>query len=204
MQRNIPKLILLTWILALFAGLPSICMGAEKLPLIFNGKDFSGWKVPEENIWWKVDQGILKVQSGPNKKGSTLWTEKEYTDFVMTFQYKNGAGHIDSGVYLRNSKQQIQIGISGSLKRDMTASPYIAGKGYPVEAQGVKELLKPDDWNHMKIEARGKQYTVWLNGKQVMSYQSDTAIAKGPVGIQLHGNCQMAIDYRDIRLAELE
>ena len=45
---------------------------------------------------------------------------------------------------------------------------------------------------------------VWLNGKQVMTYESSTAIAKGPVGIQLHGGRNMAIQYRDIRLAELE
>ena len=37
----------------------------------------------------------------------------------------------------------------------MTGS-YISGKGYPVEAKGVKELLKLDDWNTMKICAEGK------------------------------------------------
>ena len=73
---------------------------------------------------------------------------------------------------------QIQIGISGSLKRDMTASPYIPGKGYPVEAEGVAELLKHDDWNHMRVEVSGKEYVCYLNGKKVMTYESDTAIEK--------------------------
>jgi hypothetical protein len=171
---------------------------------IFNGKDLSGWKVPKNNIWWMANGGLLKVTSGPKKKGSTLWTDKDYADFVVELEFKMGEGTVDSGVFLRNSKEQIQIGISGSLKRDMTASPYIAGKGYPVEAKGVKELLKPDDWNAMKIQAKGKQYTVWLNGKQVMTYHSDSAIEKGPVGIQLHGGRTMAIDYRNLKLAELK
>ena len=171
---------------------------------LFNGKDFSGWKAPENNIWWSASDGVLTVKSGPEKKGSTLWTAKEYADFVMEFEFKMGEGTVDSGVFVRSEKEQIQIGISGSLKRDMTASPYIAGKGYPVEAEGVKELLKAHDWNSMRIEAKGKAYAVWLNGKKVMTYESESAPAKGPIGIQLHGGVEMAIAYRNIKLAELK
>ncbi len=90
------------------------------------------------------------------------------------------------------------------MKRDMTGSPYIGSKGnYPVEAEGVAELLKKDDWNTMRVEARGDVYTVWLSGQQVLRYQSDSAIAKGPVGLQLHPNRDMQIDFRNIRLARL-
>ena len=177
---------------------------SEEIPLAFNGKDLKGWKVPKDNIWWTVKDGVLKVKSGPKRKGSTLWTEKEYTDFVLESEFKFGKGTVDSGFFMRKDHDQIQIGISGSLKRDMTGSPYIPGKGYPVEAEGVKKLLKKDDWNAMKIEAKGNVYTVWLNGKRVMSYKSETAIEKGPIGIQLHANRDMAIDYRKIRIGELK
>ncbi len=177
---------------------------SQKLPPVFNGEDLSGWVVPENNIWWKAEDGVLKVQSGPERTGSTLWTEKEYANFVMEFEFKMGEGTVDSGIYVRNEKEQIQIGISGSLKRDMTGSPYIAGKGYPVEAEGVKELLKLDDWNEMTIVAKGDDYTVWLNGEFVMQYESESAAEKGPIGIQLHGNRDMSVEYRDIRIAELD
>ena len=172
---------------------------------IFNGKDLAGWKVPEGNDaagWYKAVDGVLEIRSGKKQQGSVLWTEKSYKDFVVSFDFRFGEGVIDSGVHVRN-KDQIQIGISGSLKRDMTGSPYIPGKGYPVEAEGVKELLKADAWNSMKIQAVGKKYTVWLNGKQVMTYESDSAIEEGPIGIQLHAKRDMAIDYRNIRLGEL-
>lgn len=182
-----------------------------ELHKIFNGKDLSGWKVrikdgvvPKTNLWWHVVDGVLQVRSGPEETGSTLWTERDYTDFVMEFEFRFGEGTVDSGIYVRKSSDQIQIGISGSLKRDMTASPYIAGKGYPVEAKGVGELLRQDGWNSMRIQAQRKHYTVWLNGKEVMTYESDSAIPLGPIGIQLHGNRDMAIDYRDITLAELK
>jgi len=177
---------------------------AGGLPSIFNGKDFTGWKVPEGNLWWTVKNGELRVKSGPEKKESFLWTDAEYKNFVLEFDFKMGKGVVDSGIFIRNSKEQIQIGISGSLKRDMTASPYIAGKGYPVEANGVAELLKLDDWNKMTIVAKGSNYTVWLNGRHVMTYDSETAIESGPVGIQLHPGNDMAIAFRKLRLAELE
>ena len=173
------------------------------LPCAFNGKDLTGWKVPEDNIWWRVEDGLLKLRSGPELKGTTLWTEKEYTNFVMEFEFLFDKGTVDSGIYIRTSKEQIQLGISGSLKRDMTGSPYISGKGYPVEAEGVKELLKPDDWNEMTIVVKGKHYSVWLNGVPVMQYASHTAVEKGPIGIQLHGNKMMWMEYRNIRIAEL-
>ncbi len=179
-----------------------LSMAEETFEPIFNGKDLSGWKVPADNIWWLVEDGVMQVRSGPEKKGSILWTEKDYADFIVELEFKFGEGTVDSGVHLRN-QDQIQIGISGSLKRDMTASPYIPGKGYPVEAEGVADLLKLDDWNHMRIEVRGMEYVCHLNGKKVMTYSTETGIPKGPIGLQLHGNKDMAIDFRDIKVAEL-
>jgi hypothetical protein len=189
--------------LLLMLALAAVRADDLKLQPIFNGTDLSGWKVPDGNDangWYKADSGILKIQSDPTQKGSILWTEKSYRDFVITFDFKFGAGTVDSGIHLRND-DQIQIGISGSLKRDMTGSPYV-GK-YPVEAKGVAELLKQSDWNSMKIEARGLRYLVWLNGQQVLDYTSQTGILEGPIGIQLHAGKDMAIDYRELKVAEL-
>jgi hypothetical protein len=185
-----------------FAALSSALVAQEKFEPVFNGKDLSGWKAPEKNVWYLVQDGILQLRSSEDKKGSVLWTEKEYENFVMELEFKFISGTIDSGVHVK-SDDQIQIGISGSLKRDMTASPYIPGKGYPVEAEGVKELLKMNDWNQMRIEVRGTEYAVSLNGKKVMTYKSESGKAKGPIGLQLHGDRDMAIDYRNLKVGEL-
>lgn len=187
---------------ALFTALSTALVAGEKLEPLFNGKDLSGWKTPEDNIWYLVKDGVLQIRSSPDQKGSVLWTEKEYENFVMELEFKFIDGTVDSGVHLK-CEDQIQIGISGSLKRDMTASPYIPGKGYPVEAEGVKELLKMDDWNHLRIEVRGMEYAVSLNGKKVMTYKSDTGKEKGPIGLQLHGGKDMSIDYRHLKIGDL-
>ena len=164
-----------------------------------------GWKVPKGNEaskWYQATNNILEVRSGSKKKGSVLWTKKQYQDFEVSLEFRFIDGIIDSGIHLRNS-DQIQIGISGSLKRDMTCSPYIPGKGYPVEAKNIKKLLKPKDWNQMRIRAVGQNYTVWLQEEEVMKYKSSSAKEKGPIGIQLHGSRNMKIDFQDISVKEL-
>jgi hypothetical protein len=173
-----------------------------KLKKIFNGKNLKGWVAPENNTWWLIDNKELLVKSGPDKKGSILWTEKKYRDFIVETDFKMLDGVVDSGIFLRSENDQIQIGISGSLKRDLTASPYIPKKGYPVEAK-VKDILKLKDWNTMKVKVVGKSYTVWLNGIEVMNYTSEKIVDEGPVGLQLHPGNEMSIRYRNIRLAEL-
>ena len=96
-----------------------------KMKKIFNGKSLKGWKTPENNVWWSASKGILFVKSTPEKKGSILWTEKSYENFVFQTDFLMGDGVVDSGIFLRSENDQIQIGISGSLKRDLTGSPYI-------------------------------------------------------------------------------
>ena len=190
----------------LWLGLAGGVLGQPQPKSIFNGKDFTGWEVPKGNEaagWYKAVDGVLKIENGPKKKGCILWTKKKYRDFIMTFEFRFGEGVVDSGVHVRN-RDQIQIGISGSLKRDMTCSPYIPGKGYPVEAKNIKKLLKAKDWNRMRIQAIGKEYTVWLQGEKVMTYKSDSAIPEGPIGIQLHGNRNMSIDYRKLSILQLK
>lgn len=190
----------------LFIG--CMCFSANsqsaKLKKVFNGKTLKGWAVPENNIWWSVKNSAIHVKTGPDKKGAILWTKKEYSDFVFLTDFKFGEGTVDSGIFLRNDKQQIQLGISGSLKRDMTASPYIAGKGYPIEAKNIKKLLKPKDWNSLKIVVVAGLYKVWLNGMHVMTYTSENYIPKGPIGLQLHQGNTMEISFKNIQIGEIK
>ena len=173
-----------------------------KLKKIFNGKNLKGWVEPANNVWWTVNDGVLFVKSTAEKKGSILWTENKYENFIIQADFLMGDGTVDSGIFLRSEHDQIQIGISGSLKRDLTASPYIPKKGYPVEAK-VTDILKLKDWNTMKVKVVGSTYTVWLNGAEVMTYTSENMPASGPVGFQLHPGNEMSCSFKNIRLAAL-
>lgn len=187
----------------------SITFGQEtdyKMKALFDGSNLNKWQVPDNNVWWTIDGNALWAKSDPDQKGSILWTKKEYENFVVQLDFKFGEGTIDSGIFMRGDDEknvQIQIGISGSLKRDMTGSPYVPKSGYPVEADGVNELLRMDSWNTMKAMTVGNSYKVWLNGKEVMNYTLEEANLKGPVGLQLHPGGDMTIQFKNISIAEL-
>lgn len=178
-----------------------------EMEVLFDGTNLDHWQVPEENLFWTVEDSTLWAKSDPEKKGSILWTKDTYKDFVVQADFKFGEGTVDSGIFLRGDNEknpQIQIGESGSLKRDMTASPYVPKSGYPVEADGIKELLRMDDWNTIKAVAKGNTYTAWLNGKEVMNYKLEDANLEGPIGLQLHPNRDMTIQFKNILVAKIE
>ncbi|MFS4445479.1 DUF1080 domain-containing protein [Maribacter sp. 2307UL18-2] len=177
-----------------------------QMTTIFDGTDLDHWEVPEGNVWWSIDSGALWAKSDPDKKGSILWTKKKYRNFVVQMDFKFGQGTVDSGIFMRGDDEknpQVQIGESGSLKRDMTGSPYVPKQGYPVEAEGIAELLKMQDWNTIRAVAVDNTYKVWLNGVEVMTYTLEDANLEGPIGIQLHPNRDMSIQFKNISVAEL-
>jgi len=173
--------------------------GSER---VFDGSSLEGWKLQGAPYWSVVD-GVLTGQSDDKMRNSILWTERSYTDFSVEVDFRF-AGDIDSGIFLRHENEQIQIGTSRSLRRDMTGSPYIGSKrGYPQEASGVKDLLKSGEWNRMKIVAKGRTYTVSLNGSQVVEFVSETAKESGPVGLQVHPGVKMKVEFRSVTVDPL-
>jgi len=168
---------------------------------LFNGTDLKGWSATGGDCW-TFSKGVVTGQSNKKKEGSILWSAAKFKDFVLECDFRF-SGSIDSGIFLRSSTDQIQIGVSRMLGRDMTGSPYIGTIGnYPVEASGVKNLLKEGEWNHFRISVKGAHYLVDLNGKQVLDYTSSTSSKEGPIGLQVHPGVDMKIEFRNVDLTE--
>lgn len=57
---------------------------------LFNGKDLSGWKVPEgDGGHWKVVNGVIDYDALSEAEGDkNLWTEKEYGDFTLLVDWR--------------------------------------------------------------------------------------------------------------------
>lgn len=191
---------LLVAIVMLFAGFVSAADTPELEP-IFNGKDLSGWKAADPNLWWKVVDGVLVGENDEKLKASMLKTEKSYKDVIFETEVRF-PDDIDSGIMMRKPEIQFQIGVSRSLKKDMTCSVYARGK-YPGQAQGVDKVLKPNDWNTMRIKAQGDKYTVWLNGQQVLEYEDPAFKDAAPIGLQIHGGVKMKVEFRNMKAKEL-
>ncbi len=189
---------------AILTGALGLCpVTAQEAVPLFNGKDLSGWKAPSPNPFWTVADGVITGTNNPAKKGSMLWTEKSYGDFELEADAR-WSGDIDSGFMMRTPELQLQIGISRSLKVDMTGCFY-NGK-YPEEGQAKDraKLLKPGDWNHFKIVARGDTFTVWLNGTEAVAYQNAKYAAPGPIGLQIHAGLEMKVEFRNLTVKALK
>ncbi len=57
---------------------------------LFNGKDFTGWKVPEgDNGHWKVINGVIDCDAQSEASGDkSLWTEQEFGDFTVKLEWR--------------------------------------------------------------------------------------------------------------------
>ncbi len=57
---------------------------------LFNGRDLSGWEVPAgDNGHWKVVDGVIDYDAMSEATGDkSLWTQKEYGDFVLRVEWR--------------------------------------------------------------------------------------------------------------------
>lgn len=57
---------------------------------LFNGQDFSGWKVPQgDNGHWKVIDGVIDYDARSEATGDkSLWTQQEFGDFVLRVDWR--------------------------------------------------------------------------------------------------------------------
>jgi len=70
-------------------------LGADNVPpagftLLFNGKDLTGWKIPDgDGGHWKVVNGAIDYDAESEAKGDkTLWSEKECGDFILLVDWR--------------------------------------------------------------------------------------------------------------------
>lgn len=182
--------------------------GGDYQPLI--GEDLSGWYCDPDTRaeHWGLVDGVI-VGENEDERGSILWTDAEYTDFELVVEYQTDSEDYDSGIFLRADSHQVQIGVSRSLKRDMTACIYAPadGKGgYPAQAEPetIEEHHALGEWNTLRIVVRGKRIQTFLNGEAFVDYEADTIPESGPIGLQLHQGVHMQMNFRNIRVRALE
>ena len=146
--------------------------------------------------------GAIVGESDMRKQGSVLYTEHAYGDVILEGEVRF-SGEIDSGIMVRKPELQVQIGVSRTLKKDMTGSFYTGT--YPEEGRAPKaaDLIKPGEWNRIRVEAKGDTFTVWINGEQVSQYTSQKYREPGPIGLQIHAGLVMKVEFRDLRAQSL-
>jgi len=175
---------------------------------LFNGRDLTGWVVMHEGQW-KVEDGVIVGRNGtnwttnPEKSGSWLPREKEYSDFVLEFEFAiNAKGN--SGVFIRSGTERNPAftGHEMQILDDHGREPktFTTGALYDVVAAS-KNMSKPAaQWNKALITCQGKRIQINLNGEDIVDYQTGR-LTRGYIGLQNHDD-QAVVKFRSIRITE--
>lgn len=199
---------------------------------LFNGKDLTGWKVVGGNGQFKVEDGCI-VGYGKNIKGNTfLRTEKTYTDFEFTYEFKFDDLSGNSGMMFRANQKPSDDGngrvfgyqceACNTKGRAWTAGIYDEARrgwlfpvknGSPEQAkvrdafteQGQK-LFNWDGWNTITIRCEGNRIQTWLNGEKRADFVDENKehdTREGFFGLQVHGGKSCNVRWRNLKIQNL-
>lgn len=175
---------------------------------LFNGENLEGWDVHGTEKWY-VENGELISESGPDKEYGYLATEDTFKDFELNVDFKQVANG-NSGIFIRSSLDGTKISgwqVEVAPPGNDTGGIYESyGRGWLEQIPDEKEdILKPDEWNHMKIRAVGDSVTTWLNGvKMVEMADEKIGDAEGAVALQIHSGGGIKVRWKNIEIKEVE
>jgi hypothetical protein len=218
------------------AGTAAVAQAPEPgFTTLFNGKDLTGWVYGRrangaENKTGKgyqVDNGVLFTTKDD---GGNLYTEKEYADFVLRFDFKL-TPNANNGIGIRAPLEgdaayvgmEIQVlDDSGSDYTKLKPAQY-HGSIYQIFPARRGHQRPVGEWNSEEITAKGRQITVKLNGvtitegnlddvkdEGILSKHRDMskpegsrgiANTKGHIGFLGHG---AHVEFRNIRIKTLD
>lgn len=172
---------------------------------LFDGKTLNGWHALPGGKW-EVKEGMLvgTSQSTETRHG-LLVSDGIYDDFTVRLKFKALKG--DSGFYFRSEESNDAVGVHG-FQAQIHPATDIGGlyetNGrewvFKPDAEDVKKYFKPGDWNEMVVSAYGGRIVVHVNNTQVAQLLDDPGRSKGRLALQLHGNQEMEIMFKDIEI----
>jgi hypothetical protein len=148
----------------------------------FNGSDLSGWKTSDTDNW-KVQSGRIVGTAGANDKGSTLWTEATYENYLLAITFR-ATWPVHAGILLRGteSKNGPRIEIFDSPPA-YTGSVLLPGKGLALTNMR-EDLVDRESWNTISASIEGEKVQVWLNGEEIGSV-CGIEPEKGKIGLYI-------------------
>jgi hypothetical protein len=186
---------------------------------LFDGKDLNGWKlIGGHGPGYVVQDGRIVC---PADGGGNLFTEKEYGNFVLRFEFLLTPG-ANNGIGIR-APYEGDAAYKGMEIQILDDSDQVyKGKIRPEQYHGsVYDLIpartgfrKPvGEWNEEEITANGRRITVKLNDVIILDASLDiikepkllekhpgAARTSGHIGFLGHGS---HVEFRNIRVKEL-
>jgi hypothetical protein len=194
MKKNI--YLTLSLAAALLIALPSFAQDVNKISqkekkegwvLLFNGKNFDGWRqcngteMPKN---WTIDDNALKVFTGEGKNpgqganGDILFGTNKFKNFELTIDWK-ASKMGNSGVFynvrevpgqpIYYAAPEVQV-LDNVDASDNKIDSHLAGSLYDMIAADPKTVKPTGSWNTMVIKVQDGKVTHTMNGVIVVSY----------------------------------
>ena len=180
----------------------------DKEVSLFNGKDLTGWEAFGTELWY-VEDGMIICESGPEKKYGYLATRNYYDNYDLTVEFKQEADG-NSGIFVRSFIEpeakvngwQVEVAPKG---RDTGGIYESYGRGWLIKIEDAKEdILKPGEWNTMRIKVNGDNVTTWLNGQEMVNFtDAKIGTGKGRIALQIHDGGGIKVLWRNLNLKTL-
>ena len=118
---------------------------------------------------WTVEDGAMTAS-----KDECIWTQKEYENFIIDLEFKNGdAANSGIVIYCTDVKNwipnsvELQILDDHSPKWADVGSTWKCGAVFGRQAPAKQTVKKAGEWNRMTVTCRGKKLTIAVNGEVV-------------------------------------
>ena len=187
---------------------------------LFDGKTLSGWVGNKSSYLVKDGMIVIEPQGGG---GGNLYTEKEYGNFVLRFEFQltpganNGLGiHAPLEGDAAYVGKELQI-LDNEAEKYASLQPYqYHGSVYGVISAKRGYLRPTGEWNQQEVRVQHPYVTVVLNGEVILEGNYLEASKNGTLDKKEHAGLQRSrghigflghgdvVRFRNIKIKEVQ
>lgn len=190
------KTIFLLLTCAVFISIPSFAQKVNTISskekkqgwiLMFNGKDFTGWRQVNATAMpknWTIEENAMKVFTGEGKKpgqgsgGDIIYAKEKFKNFELSVDWKTSKMG-NSGIFycvrevpgqpVYYAAPEVQV-LDNVDATDNKIDSHLAGSLYDMIAADPKTVKPAGEWNTIVIRMENGKVTHVQNGVKVMEY----------------------------------
>lgn len=225
MKFQIPNCIMIVICASLIIFFMSSCgvqqnLNDQEYTNLFNGKNLDGWVGNKQS--YTVENGEIVIDPDGGGSGGNLFTEKEYSDFNLRFEFQLTPGANNGlGIHAPLEGDVAYLGKELQIL-DNTAEKYANLKEYQYHGSvyGVipakRGALNPvGEWNTQEVVVNGSKVKVVVNGIKILNGDFMEASKNGTIDEKEHPGLQRTsghigflghgdvVRFRNIRIKDL-
>ena len=161
---------------------------------LFDGESLYGWQATS-NANWHVADGAIVASDGEE---GLLCTKVQFCDYIFKVEFRSAPG-TNSGIFLHTPTHPTDPAVDCyELNIAPLDNPFPTGS--LVKRQKVAGEYESDDWQSLEVKMAGGLVEVSLEGEKILTYEDDTPLQRGYIGLQKN---EGKIEFRNLKLLPL-